>query len=289
MRLALLLFLCVFATPASFAQSPPKRSLLETLRTDGNLPVMPFRIVGNIFYVGASDIASYLIVTPEGHILIDTGFESTVPLIRKNVETLGFKVQDIKIILSGHAHIDHVEGHALMKEVTGAQIIAMEGDAESIERGVSPDMPTYKWKPARVDRMIHDGDTVSLGSTFLHAYRTGGHTRGNTTWTTTLTDKGDAYNVVIVGSTTVNDGVRLLNNPEYPDIRSDYEASFRLLKSLHPDVFLGPHGRFFHLTEKRRLVGTGFNPFFDPYGYPASIQQSEEAFQKELARQMGKQ
>ena len=159
--------------------------------------VEPFHIIGNIYYVGARNIASYLLTTPEGHIMIDTGTKEMHSVIVANVQKLGFKLQDVKILLSGHAHFDHVQGHAAMKKVTGARVMALGDDAVALETGTdrSP-LGDEGWDPVHVDRVLKDGDTVSLGGTTLKAVWTPGHTPGCTTWTTTVRENGKPYSVL---------------------------------------------------------------------------------------------
>src|SRR5215510_8305573 len=161
-------------------------------------PEEPFRVVGNIYYVGAKNIASYLITTPQGHILVDTGTIEMTPVITANVQKLGFSLRDIKIMLSSHAHFDHVGGHAAMQKATGAQVMAMRFDAEALEAGMdkSP-LGDEGWPPVKVDRVLANGDTVTLGGSTLHAVWAPGHTPGCTVWTTSVTDAGRDYPVAI--------------------------------------------------------------------------------------------
>jgi metallo-beta-lactamase class B len=203
-------------------------------------PQNPFRdsfpahkIIGNIYYVGSKDLASYLITTPDGHILINSGFEETAPLIKKAVESLGFKMQDIKILLASHAHADHVAGHALAQELTGAKVYVMRGDDTVISSGGKGQYlyTTSRWKPCKVDRVLEDGDEVKLGGEILVARRTPGHTRGCTTWTWHVTDADKDYNVVVIGSPNVNPGFELVDNKEYPEIADDYAKTFEIMGS----------------------------------------------------------
>ncbi len=195
-----------------------------------NRPFPPFRVIGNIHYVGASDTAVYLVTTPEGHILINSGFEATVPLIRDSVRTLGFRFEDIKILLASHAHVDHAGGHATVKEQTGARIVMSEPDAALLARGGRGDFlpasdEVVGYEPARADRIIHDGDTLTLGGVTLTAHLTPGHTRGCTTWTMTVDDGGKRRDVVFHGGTTILPGVKLVDNPGYPGMADDYERA----------------------------------------------------------------
>ena len=226
----------------------------QNQQTDWNKPFPPHKVIGNVYYVGSEQLASFLITTPDGHILINSSFETTVPVIRAAVEKLGFKFTDIKILLGSHAHGDHMEGDALVKELTGAQVMAMEQDVPAL-RNMRPG-----GKEHPIDRVLKDGDEVKLGGTTLVARRTAGHTKGCTTWTLRVQDGGKAYNVAILGSIGVNPGYVLVNNKDYPDIADDYVKSFKALRSLPVDVFLGAHGSFYDLTSEVRAAGEGRRP-----------------------------
>ena len=276
-----LLFILLCSTNG-FAQAD------ETSRS-WNQPVKPFRIIGNIYYVGASDIASYLIVTPKGHILLDSGFLETVPQIQQNVVQLGFRLEDVKILINSHAHYDHAGGLALLKRLTGATLMTSEADAALLSAGGKGDPnfgDRFAFEPVKADRILRDGDKVELGGVTMVARLTPGHTKGNTTWTTTVKEDKQRYNVVFAGSTTTP-GYKLVNNPSYPNIVEDYRRTFRVLKSLHCDVFLAPHGNFFELATKSKLIEQGKkpNPFVDSKGYKQFIEDTENAFEKELQRQ----
>ena len=160
------------------------------------------KVIGNVYYVGSKDLASYLITTPEGHILINSGFERTVPLIRRSVEALGYKMSDIKVLLASHAHSDHVAGHALLRKLTGAKVYVMRGDDQVIASGGKGQYlyTTSRWDPCKVDRVLEDRDEVKLGGVTLVARWTPGHTRGCTTWTWRALDGGKEYDVVVIGS-----------------------------------------------------------------------------------------
>ena len=210
------------------------------------------RVVGNVYYVGSKDLASYLITSPEGHILINSGFERTVPLIRQSVESLGFKMTDIKVLLASHAHSDHVAGHALMQELTGAKVYVMRGDDGVIASGGEGQYfyTLNRWKPCKVDRILEDGEEVKLGGVTLVAHRTPGHTRGCTTWTWRTTSGGKNFDVVVIGSPNVNPGYKLVDNKWYPEIAGDFATTFEVLKKLPCDVFLGAHGGYYGMIEK---------------------------------------
>lgn len=251
----------------------------------------PHRIADNLYYVGTRGLASYLVTTPAGHILINAGLESSVPLIEASVTKLGFRFGDVKLLLISHAHWDHVAGAARVKQQTGAKLAVMEPDVAVTEDGGKSDFFYGKiagslFPPAKVDTVLHDGDEVKLGGAVLTANLTPGHTKGCTTWTLKVKDKGKTYDAVIVGSPNVNFGFKLVNNSAYPGIAADYQRTFQRLKSLHCDIFLGAHGDYYGLEAKfPRLGAEGPNIFVDPRGYDQYVSVKEAAFLKELERQ----
>jgi metallo-beta-lactamase class B len=268
--------------------------------SDMTTPIDPFRIAGNLYYVGSRDLGSYLIVTPQGNILINSSFETSVPLIRHSVEKLGFRFADIKILLISHAHVDHDAGSAAIKRLTGAEYMVMDADVPVVESGGAKDFAygvatattsASRYPPAKVDRVLHDGDEVRLGGMVLVAHKTPGHTRGCTTWTLRETERGRILNVVIVGSWNVNPGFRLVDRPgqsaSYPGIAQDYRRTFSVLKNLPCDVFLGAHGQYFDMLAKLKKLqaGTTENVWVDPQGYLAAVAEREAAFEAELMRQ----
>jgi metallo-beta-lactamase class B len=283
-RLLIFLSLLIFAGGAQ-AQEPP----------DWTNPFPPYRIIGNIYYVGSQGLGVYLITTPQGNILINSNLEKSVPMIRESVEKLGFRFSDTKILLISHAHWDHCAGSAAVKELTGAKYMVMDADVPAIEDGGKlnfgrdskfSDSGVSQYQPAKVDRVLHDGDQVKLGDTVLTAHLTPGHTKGTTTWTMKVADGGKTYNVVIVGSPNVNPGYKLVNNTLYPQIASDYERMFRVLKSLPCDGLLGAHGDYYGMEAKyARMKQGGPNPFIDPEGYKSYITEREQTFRAELAKQ----
>jgi metallo-beta-lactamase class B len=264
-------------------------SLVAPSNPDWTEPFPPFHIAGNLYYVGSKGLANYLITTPQGNILINSDLEANVPMIEASIEKLGFRFKDTKILLISHAHWDHDAGSAMIKERTGATYMVMDADVSVVESGGKTDFAygdTAVYRPAKVDRVLHDGDKVKLGGTVLVAHLTPGHTKGCTTWTMAVTDGGKTYDVVIVGSPNVNPGYKLVDNPAYPQIADDYERMWRVLKSLPCDIFLGAHGSYFGLEEKYPLRNEGgANPFVDPRGYKQYIAQKEADFRTELARQ----
>src|SRR5918992_2019585 len=211
---ASLAVLTVFTSSAVMAQADP------TSRT-WNQPVEPYRIIGNVYYVGASDITSFLIATPEGHILLDSGFEETVPIIRGSMKKLGFKLEDVKILINSHAHYDHAGGLATLKELTGAKLAVSEKDAALLAVGGKGDPQIgdrFPFRPVRADRILRDGDRVSLGGTSLTARLTPGHTPGCTTWTMKVEESGTTRDVVFLCSTSILPGVEVTNNAKYPEM-----------------------------------------------------------------------
>jgi metallo-beta-lactamase class B len=280
--LSTVLLLGSLAVPAGAQRDATSRSW--------NQPVAPFRILGNVYYVGANEITAFLITTPRGHILLDGGFVETAPLIRRGIEKLGFKLADVKILLNSHAHFDHAGGLAELQRLSGARLLASAGDAPLLERGGKGD-PLFAdeltFPPVKVSHVVQDGETVSLGGVDLVAHLTAGHTPGCTTWSLRTADGGEPRDVVFVCSTTVLPGMRLADKPTYPGIAAAYERTFGLLRALPCDVFLASHGSFFHLEDKARRLAQGErpNPFVDPAGYRAYLDRMEKTFRDELARQ----
>jgi len=245
----------------------------------------PFHIIGNIYYVGARNIASYLLTTPEGHIMIDTGTKEMHSVITANVQKLGFKLQDVKILLSGHAHFDHVQGHAAMKKVTGARVMALGEDATALETGTdrSP-LGDEGWEPVHVDRVLKDGDTVSLGGTTLKAIWTPGHTPGCTTWTTTVQEKGKPYSILFQACGTPNAGVKVVGNTKFPKLAQDTQRTFQVQKGLHPDIYLTMHPEALFAGKVEMIkAGSTPHPLLNPGGYAKLIADTEANFQKRIA------
>ncbi|HSN18197.1 MAG TPA: subclass B3 metallo-beta-lactamase [Gammaproteobacteria bacterium] len=254
-----------------------------------NKPQTPFKIIGDVYYVGTNDLGIYLITTSKGSILLDSGFAETVPQVRANITALGFKLQDVKILLTSQTHYDHVGGMAEMKRLTHARLEATGAGAEQMAAGGRDDYGFYErfmYEPVQTDRVLADGDQVELGGITLTAHLTPGHTKGCTTWTMTVEDDGKPYHVVFLCGVTVP-GYKLVDNPGYPDIVSDYERSFAVLRGLPCDVFLGAHGQYFGLQAKlvRLHAHAATNPFIDPAGYRAYLDQSERDFLGLVAQQ----
>jgi metallo-beta-lactamase class B len=247
---------------------------------DWHRPFPAFKIAGNLYYVGTADLAVYLINTPQGNILINSDFAEDVPLIHKSIEGLGFKYGDTKILLISHAHSDHDEGVGLIKRETGARLMVMDADVPAVE-STAPGRPG-----AHVDRVLHDGDTVELGGSRLTAHLTPGHTKGCTTWTMQVHQGARTLNAVIIGSPNVNPGYVLVGNKDYPQIAQDYVKTFKVLKGLPCDLFLGAHGAYFGMKAKYEKAKAGeTNPLIDPEGYKAYVAEREATFEKEWKRQ----
>ncbi|HEX4637410.1 MAG TPA: subclass B3 metallo-beta-lactamase [Rhizomicrobium sp.] len=287
-KFAIVAALSLLAMPASLAQSAKKPAAANKYLE----PFPAYHIAGNIYYVGTVGQANYLITTPQGNILINSGVAGDVPLIKNSIAKLGFKYSDTKILLISHAHFDHDAGSAQVVKETGAKYDVMDSDVPVVQSGGKEDFNygdkggENLYPPVKVDRVLHDGDTVSLGGTVLTAHKTPGHTKGCTTWTMKVNDGGKSLNVVIVGSPNVNPGYVLVGNNKYPGIVQDYEKTFQVLKSLPVDLFLGAHGDYFGMEAKyAKLKAGGPNPFIDPDGYKAYIADREAAFRKTLAAQ----
>ncbi len=255
------------------AMSGAVRAQSQEDRTQDRVAFPAHTIIGNINYVGTGTLNSYLITTPQGHILINTNFEDTVPLLQASVEKLGHKMSDIKIILGSHAHGDHMQADAVVKELTGgAMVMAMEQDVPALKTMKAP-----SGKPHPIDRVLKDGEQVTLGGTTLTAHLTPGHTRGCTTWTTRITEGGRSYEVLIACGGLQEDA-RLINNKNYPEIAEDFARSIKTYKTLPADVFLAAHSWFFDLAGKYKRLGGATNPYIDPAGYKNWVGNMEKNY-----------
>jgi metallo-beta-lactamase class B len=255
--------------------------------------VKPFRVMANIYYVGTLDLSSFLITSPEGHVLIDTGVEENAGAVLENIRTLGFDVRDVRVILTTQAHYDHVGAHARLEKESGGRVLVAAADAPIVEGGGEGDYlfgPAYHYPAAKVDATVRDGEVVRVGTTALTAHLTPGHTKGDTTWTMDVKDStGKDRHVVFLGSTSVNPGTKLLNNDKYPGIDADYKHAFEVEKALPCEVFLAAHASVFNGPAKAAdaAAGKGDAAFIDPEGCRAAIERSEKAFLAELAKQRG--
>jgi len=270
------------------AQAQSLKDLLATLTVTWNTPTEPFKIIGNVYYVGTNGLASYLITSPQGHILVDTVMPEATSQIKGNIEKLGFKVTDIKYLLNTHAHIDHTGGLAEMKAASGGQLIAGEADKPLLEGGYYPgarEETVLAFPPVKVDRTVREGDTVTLGDIKLTARETPGHSPGCTSWEFSVKD-GDATRTALIfcsGTVALN---RLVTNPTYPRIVADYKKTFVRAKDMKVDVLLAPHPEMYKMAEKRAKLANGApNPFVNPGEFNAYAATLEKAFEEGLAKQ----
>jgi metallo-beta-lactamase class B len=254
-------------------------------------PYPSFRVVGNLYYVGGYDLAAYLITTPAGHILVNTGAYDSVPMIRTSIESLGFEFDDIEILLTTQAHWDHVAGLGEIKRATGARLFAHAGDVAVLADGGNSDFrfPEGRgtvFEPVAVDRVLQHGDTIELGGTVLTLHHHPGHTKGASSFTFTTEDAGRQYSALIVNMGSINDGVKLLAMSAYPEIADDYAATFRAQKALSADVWVSSHAGHFNLHEKMS-PGAPYEPqrFVDPEGYIAKIDFYDQAYRRQLQQE----
>jgi metallo-beta-lactamase class B len=284
-RLAIAIALSFIASDIAFGQAD------ETSR-DWNKPVPPFQVVGNLYYVGAAEVTSFLITTPKGHFLLDGGFAETAPQIERNISQLGFKLRDVKFLLNSHAHFDHAGGLARLKKLSGAKFVASDPDASLLKNGGHGDFrfgDTLTFPPVEPDQIIHDGESIQIGDQKLTAHLTPGHTKGNTTWTTKISEGTKTYDVVFAGSPSILD-YQLAGRESYPGIAADFEKTFAIFKTLPCDIFLSAHGSMFALKEKRERLMRGEkpNPFIDPQGYQRFIEEYEKTFRDKKREQESK-
>jgi len=273
-------------TAAAEAQTP--KDMLAALLVKWNKPTEPFKMIGNVYYVGTDGLASYLITSPQGHILVDTAMPEATSQIKANIEKLGFKVTDIKYLLNTHAHIDHTGGLAEMKAASGAQLVAGEADKPLLEGGYYPgarEETVLNFPPVKVDRTVREGDTVTIGDVTLTARETPGHSPGCTSWAFSVKD-GDATRSVLIfcsGTVALN---RLVTNPTYPGIVTDYRKTFARAKEMKVDVLLAPHPEMYRMQDKRAMISDGApNPFVNPGEFNAYAATLEKAFEEGLAKQ----
>lgn len=257
-------------------------------------PIEPFKMVGALYFVGTKGLSSFLFATSEGHILLNTAMPETGDLIVQSIKKLGFKPEDIKVIINGHAHSDHAGAIAQIKKLSGAQLAVMEADVPPMEDGGKSDFHYgADWRimgfpAAKVDRVLRSGDTVKLGDVVLTGYNTPGHTRGSTTWVTELIDSGKVYTVVFPDGAGFNPGYRVVKNPSYPGIDGDFRNTHHTLEMLKPDIWAGHHTEYFDLERKRKLAETeGVAAWVDPEGYRRFIATKKSAFEALVNEEMG--
>jgi metallo-beta-lactamase class B len=272
-------FILVVVVVAAWANKPLSR------RQQWNLAQQPFHVIGNIYFVGTAGLGSYLITSPQGHILLDGALPESAPQIEKHVAALGFRMQDVKYLVNSHAHYDHAGSLAELKRVTGARMVASRGDASTLNSGFQSSYGAgwdSHFPAVKVDRIVEDGGTVQAGDVTLTAVLTPGHTRGCTTWTMPVAENGKTYRAVFYCSTSVP-GYHLVDNKYYPEMISDYERSFAILQNLPCDVFLANHAEFFRMREKLARQKSGAaNPFVDPAEMHRFVSESKAQFEQEL-------
>ncbi|MBS0267092.1 MAG: subclass B3 metallo-beta-lactamase [Planctomycetes bacterium] len=282
------------ATPA-WAQNPAPTAIdhkqfLEAAAKDlrWHEPADPVRVIGSIYFVGTQGLSSWLMTTPEGHILLNTGMSDSGPLIEASIRKLGFHPGDIKLLLTCHAHIDHVGGHAHIKQISNCQVVSMREEAALLQSGGKSDfqysrVAEFQFAKVTPDRLIRDGDTVQLGGVTLTAHLTPGHTQGTTTWVMQATEDGNTYTVVFPDGTGINPGYRLVKQPSYPTIAEDYRRTFQVLGDLKPDIWLTPHPEACDFAAKRKRVETeGVRAWVDPDGYQQWFKARRDKFQASI-------
>jgi metallo-beta-lactamase class B len=256
-------------------------------------PAEPVKVVGPIYFVGTRGLGVWLITTSEGNILLNSGMPGSGPMIEASIRKLGFKPEDTRLMLTCHAHIDHVGGHAYFKNISGAKVVMMDKEVELIQSGGKTDfnygtVSEFAFVPVEVDRVVRDGEAVRLGDVTLKALLTPGHTRGSTTWVATVTDHGKRYSVAFPDGTSVNPGYRLINDPSYPGIADDYRRTFRVLDALKPDIWLTPHTEMINFEAKRqRAIKMGAAAWVDPIGYRKWVASRRAAFDAAVKKETG--
>lgn len=280
---------CAIALLTGSATAQTLKDIIANLTVKWNAPTEPFRVIGNIYYVGTNGLASYLITTPHGHILIDTALSEANAQLKDSIAKLGFKVADIKYLLNTHAHFDHTGGLAQLKAETGAQVVAGERDKAILESGTYPGQESsveLHFAPVKVDRAVKDGDTVTLGGVTVTAHSTPGHSPGCTSWTLNVQDGDATRSVVIFCSATVALN-RLVSSPTYSAIVDDYRKTFAWARTFKVDVLLAPHPEMYGMQDKRKKIAAGApNPFVDPAEFNTYLGTMEKAFETALTKQI---
>ncbi len=302
--LILLISLAAIAAPAIAQNPPPNLPTKEQLANDNNLfltlarkafkweePDEPVRIVGPLYFVGTKGLGVFLFTTSEGHILMNTGMPSSGPMIVDSIRKLGFKPEDIKLMINGHAHIDHAGAFAFMKQRSGAQLAVMKDDVAAMESGDANDFKyanDFVYPGVKVDRVLRDGDTITMGDVRLTALHTPGHTRGATTWVADLVVDGKAFVVAFPDGAGFNPGYRLAKSPSYPGINEDYRRTHHALEMLKPDIWLAQHNEYYDFDGKRqRAITDGAMAWVDPEGYRRFIAGKKRDFEDQVDLEMG--
>jgi metallo-beta-lactamase class B len=290
-----------------FSQELPRENLptKEQLANDNKLfitlaskalkweePEEPVRILGSLYFVGTKGLGVFLFTTSEGHILMNTGMPSSGPMIVESIRKLGFRPEDIKIMINGHAHADHAGAFAYLKERFGASLAVMKDDVAAMESGDKDDFKygnDLVYPPVKVDRMLLDGDTVTLGDVLLTAYHTPGHTKGATTWVANIVAAGKAYTVAFPDDAGFNPGYRVAQwPPSYPGITEDYRRTHHFLEMLKPDIWLAQHNEYYDLQGKRKRAETeGVKAWMDPEGYRRFVASKKRAFENQVDEELG--
>lgn len=304
-RTSIATVLLLALTTHTHSQNLPKSvPTKEQLANDNNLfislakkllkweePEDPIRIVGPIYFVGTKGLGAFLITTTEGHILMNTGMPSSGPMIADSIRKLGFRPEDIKVMINGHAHIDHAGAFAYLKKLSGAQLAIMKDDVPLMENGGRGDFKyanDFAYEGVKVDSVLRDGDTVRLGDILLTAYHTPGHTQGATTWVMNFIVDGKPYVVVFPDGAGFNPGYRLAKDPIYPGINGDYRRTHHVLEMLKPDIWLAQHNEYYDLEGKRkRALSEGVSAWIDPEGYRRFIAHKKHAFEEQVDLEMG--
>ena len=270
--------LLVITAASTRGQELYSKEWYDRFRGPMSAPAEPFKVVGNIYYVGAADISSWLIATPEGHVLIDTGTVEMHDVVRNNLEALGFNPLDVEIVLSTQAQFDHVGGHAGMQKLTGARVMAMRGDAEALSTGTDRSaLGAVGWVPVKVDRVLEHGDTVEIGGTTLRAVHNPGRTQGTTTWMMTVEDGGRSYTVAFLGNMLPDWGVALTNNSQHKNVIADTRLGLNRLKAEKaPDIVLPGHAQsFFERKFEEVKAGVRPHPLLNGDAWMSDIMEAE--------------
>ena len=271
----------------SFLASAQKVTTPAGAHPEWSRPYQPFQIAGNLYYVGTYDLACYLIVTPKGNMLINTGLAGSLSMIKANIEALGFKFADIKILLTTQAHYDHMGAMAAIKKLTGAKMMVDEGDSGVVADGGRSDYAlggkSSTYAPVKVDHLLHNGDTIKLGGMQLVMLHHPGHTKGSCSFLFDVKDKKRTYRVLIANMPTIVTDKSFSDIPAYPGIERDYAYTLNAMKKLSFDIWLASHASQFDLHSKHK-PGDGYNPaaFIDKKGYDAELNDLQDQFFKKV-------